>query len=440
MSEFRNCISSDNLISQLAQSLNGDDEENANCSTHSPHQRTNSVQRSRSLLNPFKGPLTFEYNKIEYDYSKSTEDNYKTDKDADENSNEASSSSSSSSNGNSTEDGNVFVGKYASQRSKLDYSYHKHYIPERQLFHDQLIDGFDKTVVTDSKTGMTCDVPLDNWIVFTAGPMGAGKSRVLSYLFNKGYFPLESFVRVDPDTLRALLPETEKYILLDPITAGRKTQKEVNYISEVLTMEALQDHKNVLVDGSLRDAQWYFQYFKTLKNTYPTLKIGILHITAKTESILERARKRGLVTGRVVPPIVIQNTIEAIPKSLALLAPLADLVCVFDNDDEKPLSIVHLSEKSEGRECTAAPNGVFYESDWIEDDNTNSARNAAYSAVESDVNGQSKDLTKLGQRSDQDNKSTPAAPVYTFEQFKAAWNMTCPMPQKKKKGKDEAPK
>ena len=124
-------------------------------------------------------------------------------------------------------------------------------------------------------------------------------------------------MRVDPDSIRVLLPETETYIHIDATSAGRKTQKEVNYISEVLTMEALQNHKNVLVDGSLRDAQWYFQYFNTLKNTYPRLKIGILHVTAKTESILERARKRGLVTGRVVPPIVIQNTIEAIPLRVA---------------------------------------------------------------------------------------------------------------------------
>ena len=440
MSELKHCISSDNLLSQLQSSLDErheieDVEEVQQTNSLSGNDkmsnrdRTNSVMRTKSLLSPFSDPIIFDYDKIEYDYSKSTEENYMTDRDVDENTGQI------GSNG-SAEDGNVFVGKYASQRSKLDYSYHKHYIPERQLFHDQLIDGFDKTVVTDSITGRKCEVPLDNWIVFTAGPMGAGKSRVLSYLYSKGYFPLESFVRVDPDSIRVLLPETETYIHMDATSAGRKTQKEVNYISEVLTMEALQNHKNVLVDGSLRDAQWYFQYFNTLKNTYPRLKIGILHVTAKTESILERARKRGLVTGRVVPPIVIQNTIEAIPKSLALLAPLADLVCVFDNDDENPLSIVHLSERSEGKECRAQPTNVFYESDWTEDgnklDHDHDEQSMEALQLESEVDGHLHVSHVPFSRTpvNQHNGEIHTPPMYTFEQFKAVWNMSCPMPGK----------
>lgn len=33
----------------------------------------------------------------------------------------------------------LFVGKYAKQRKELDHSYHSHYTPERQYFHDMLI-------------------------------------------------------------------------------------------------------------------------------------------------------------------------------------------------------------------------------------------------------------------------------------------------------------
>lgn len=46
----------------------------------------------------------------------------------------------------------------------------------------------------------------------------------------------------------------------------------------------------MLVDGSLRDADWYEGYFESLRRSFKNLKIAILHITAPREAIFERAR------------------------------------------------------------------------------------------------------------------------------------------------------
>jgi hypothetical protein len=129
----------------------------------------------------------------------------------------------------------VFVGKYSYERSLLDYTYHHYYIEERQLLHDQIIDMFLRTRVFDSVTNITCETPLENWIVFTAGVMGAGKGHTIQFLHNEGLFPKDAFVNVDPDIFRSLLPEFEEYNRLDSNTAGYLTQKEVGYISEVST-------------------------------------------------------------------------------------------------------------------------------------------------------------------------------------------------------------
>jgi len=169
-----------------------------------------------------------------FDYTKSTEQNYKV----------------------SDSEVPVYVGKYKDQRMLLDYSFHSHYTQERQLLHDMLIDLFHDTVVHDTEHNLYCDRPLENWIVFTAGPMGAGKGHTMQWLSSQNLFPLTAFVKVDPDSLRELLPETKEYIHRDPTTAGFLTQKEVGYIAEVLSMDALEQGKNVLVDGSLRDANW----------------------------------------------------------------------------------------------------------------------------------------------------------------------------------------
>ena len=53
-------------------------------------------------------------------------------------------------------------------------------------------------------------------------------------------------------------------------------------------LAALESGKNVSVDGSLRDAIWYRNYFVSLRNTYPAIKLGIIHVTAPMEAILQR--------------------------------------------------------------------------------------------------------------------------------------------------------
>ena len=50
---------------------------------------------------------------------------------------------------------------------------------------------------------------------------------------------------------------------------------------------------NVWVDGSLRDHEWYSGYFKRIKDDYPKRKLGILHVSAPRELVVERARRRG---------------------------------------------------------------------------------------------------------------------------------------------------
>ena len=154
--------------------------------------------------------ITFAYSSqemaVSFDYSKSTEDNYAV-------------------------ENPTFVGKYRKLRRGLDYSYHMFYSETRQLLHDEIIDMFVNTKIEDGSS--VCDRPTQNWLVFTAGCMGAGKGHVVRWLNNNGIFPLKSFVVVDPDAIREVLPETSTYNDRNPFTMGHLTQKEVGYISEV---------------------------------------------------------------------------------------------------------------------------------------------------------------------------------------------------------------
>jgi hypothetical protein len=184
----------------------------------------------------------------------------------------------------------VFYGKYANIRKSLDYSYHSNYTAERQCFQDAVIDYFVRRAIVTDKNGEVCTTPTEPWIVFTAGAMGAGKSHTMKRLVEMERFPLLAFINVDPDAIRRFLPEFAVFVQQKPELAGELTRKEAGYISEILTHAGLQAGKNVLVDGSLRDADWYKTYFGRLRQEWPALRISILHIVAPAEAVYERAK------------------------------------------------------------------------------------------------------------------------------------------------------
>ena len=180
------------------------------------------------------------------------------------------------------------VGKYVSIRQDLDYSYHSIYSEQRQRFQDEIVDAMLSQALIEDSNGEICSRPQSPWIVFTAGAMGAGKSHTIRTLGRKKYFPLESFVLVDPDEIRRKLPEFDVYVKHCPEDAGELTRKEAGMIEEIAVEAALRHGYNVLVDGSLRN-EWYEGYIQTLRKTYPDLRIAILHVTAPREAVFRRA-------------------------------------------------------------------------------------------------------------------------------------------------------
>ncbi len=145
---------------------------------------------------------------------------------------------------------------------------------------------------------------------------------------------------MDPDEIRRKLPEFEVYVEKTPERAGELTRKEAGMIAEIITNFALEKGMNVLVDGSLKDATWYENYFRKLRKTYPKLKIGIIHVTAPIEAILERVAQRGKATGRVVPVEALQRNFEEVPTAVKRLRKSVDFFLEIYNPPEQASSSV----------------------------------------------------------------------------------------------------
>lgn len=279
-------------------------EEEEGTSTHRSSTWVDPTVTSTWSLGAFGAPS---YQDQVYDWDRSTEENYRA-SDNDEN-----------------EEG--FYGPFRSIRQRLlDHRYHSPYSKTRQAVQDAvLLSLLSTTTVYDRDTGRVCSIPTNNWIVFTAGCYGAGKTHTIRKLHESGEFPLDGFVQVDPDEIRRRLPEFHVYIQRNPERAGELTRKEAGMMAELLTNHALEQGQNVLVDGSLRDAEWYEEHFADLRKAYPKLRIGIFHVTAPPEAVFERVQQRAKATGRVVPVDALLRSMDEVPKAVKRLSRSVDL-------------------------------------------------------------------------------------------------------------------
>ena len=121
------------------------------------------------------------------------------------------------------------------------------------------------------------------------------------------------------------------YIASDSTTAGTKTHRESGYIAEIITKAGLEAGQNCLVDGSLRNVDWYRGYIRGLRAANPNLRVGIIHVDAPRELVLERATKRGQLTGRVVPQSLLEESLTQVPLSVQQLENETDFVCRIVN-------------------------------------------------------------------------------------------------------------
>merc|ERR1719382_2211892 len=91
---------------------------------------------------------------------------------------------------------------------------------------------------------------------------------------------------------------------------------------------------NFWQDGSLKDAGFYTDLFKRIRSDWPDYRIVLVYVTASEAVIRQRAHRRGVSSGRVVPDDVLTQSLQATEAAFNKVAHLAHAGLVIDNGDD----------------------------------------------------------------------------------------------------------
>eukprot|EP00514_Thraustochytrium_sp_LLF1b_P006076 CAMPEP_0184527224 /NCGR_PEP_ID=MMETSP0198_2-20121128/11080_1 /TAXON_ID=1112570 /ORGANISM="Thraustochytrium sp., Strain LLF1b" /LENGTH=438 /DNA_ID=CAMNT_0026918861 /DNA_START=198 /DNA_END=1514 /DNA_ORIENTATION=+ len=226
-----------------------------------------------------------------------------------------------------------YAGQYTATRRKLDKDFHGFYREDRQLVQDQIISYVLRASGSNKKQRKP-------WIIFTAGAMGSGKSHTLRHLKARPELAdLKSFVVIDQDEIRSLLPEWGEYMKKSSRKGGALLQKESGYMCEIALSESLSHSRNIIFDSSLRDTNWWKHEFARIRETYPKYHLAILYIKTDLETAIRRTEARAMKTGRVVPVHFVEESYEQSARSFEVLKEEVDLTAVIDSTAPEPVFI-----------------------------------------------------------------------------------------------------
>jgi hypothetical protein len=292
-----------------------------------------------------------------------------------------------------------FYGAYGHIRAILDHTYHAYYRKERQWLHDSIIEEIiDRSIHPDfgvitgsgdddsetnaavsgdnssttalstsptSKLKADSDQPDSLWLILSAGVYGAGKRHAIATISSFNMLPLFATVFVDVDEIRRMLPEFSMLFSECPALVDTMTKKECGYIAETIVHAALQAGRNVILDSSLQDTDWYIHYIQTLRQMYSPhsttttstaknqeqndmdcqqitpenaaarqLRVALLHVTASIDNILERIRRHTYFIERLIPadPSLITEIIHSVAESVQRVQAVVDFSARITND------------------------------------------------------------------------------------------------------------
>lgn len=185
------------------------------------------------------------------------------------------------------------------------------YTQERAVFQDNLIAGYLKPGSTNEGVSY-----------FMGGAPATGKSSILE----TGVVKLpKGILVVDPDRIKALLPEYREMVDRGNTLAAHKVHEESSTLSKQIVRNAAAQKLDIVADG-VGDGSYESVVKKVEQQKAAGKKVIAEYVTIDTETSVERATARAKASGREVP----EDYIRAMHKEISKLVPRLAENGVFD--------------------------------------------------------------------------------------------------------------
>jgi predicted ABC-type ATPase len=158
--------------------------------------------------------------------------------------------------------------------------------------------------------------------ILTMGAPASGKSSVVGDLVD------ETWVRVDPDSVKEQLPEYKDAIKASAKDAALMSHEESSYVSKQIRDKAIAEGYPVMVDGTGRNPASYESLIdKFHANGY---QVRLIMADLDEETGLARMKARAEDVGRYVPESFVKDSYRNIPGNFEGIAKKADAFALFD--------------------------------------------------------------------------------------------------------------
>jgi predicted ABC-type ATPase len=208
------------------------------------------------------------------------------------------------------------------------------YIESRQSLHRMI-----ESEILENSHSAVSDKP---HLIFTAGIYGAGKSEVVAGLHYNGIVDINSFLYLDPDRIKEMIPEYEKFKQINSESAATLVHMESGDIMEKILFTLLTRKINILVDGSLRHKDYSASLINLSRKLSPQRDISIVYVDTSVEEAIQRANSRAGRTGRHVPEEQIRTIYQDVRDSVAALKSLADTTIAIDNNEQAVIKFAYV--------------------------------------------------------------------------------------------------
>lgn len=173
--------------------------------------------------------------------------------------------------------------------------------------------------------------------ILLGGQPGSGKS----FLANQAESDLRGkggSIVIDADRMREENPRYQQLSKEDPLNAADRTHKEAGEWAQRLTLTAVNERRNLVIDGTMRNPEAILELASRLKDHGYSVEARVMAVDAETSMTRSRLRFEEQVeargTGRFVNREQHDNAYDGIPKSVEALerAKVVDSVKLYDSD------------------------------------------------------------------------------------------------------------